>query len=442
MQQSQTIPIPQVDSSIEFSKIIKLLYMFSLILTSLSAYAIGPLPVPWLADIFILFGTLLIGIRIGLYPFDGHLFLSALIFWSIFITTFNSSTDDYAKFMPRTATTPYEIYISLRIVSLFSFCACISLVRWLLQKGNQRLVIRYTVIWGSFVSFFALYIYFAQIFGLPEPDRTRMSTAGGVQRVIFSGIFHRAMGTFREPSHLAQWLVIPFFLSLAQQEDRHSHFHIPLQGIVILLTGSLTGIMGISIGVLGAFFLFRSPGLRKLKILSPFVLYMALGIGVFSTVAYGYVSNANVSIIDIVVERITPISEGGMQESNRFYIYDFTNSTQFPIMGVGFGNSNILLSQYFHSSLIVSFLSLYFNLLYSVGIIGFILAMFFLLTPIAQILISGNTFFENERRVFWILSAYIAWLVMFSVHQEEFSIMFGIIFALLTFETSKSRSIT
>ena len=83
------------------------------------------------------------------------------------------------------------------------------------QRPAVRLrpIVQRTTAVGVLCAAMALYIYVAQLSGLPEPPRTRMGTGGDQQATTFTYAFHRAMGTFQEPGDLASWLVLPLFLS-------------------------------------------------------------------------------------------------------------------------------------------------------------------------------------------------------------------------------------
>ena len=133
--------------------------------------------------------------------------------WAMLVTAASTVSHDYASFMPLGATTPYPVFILLRFFTLLSFVASVYVALWLLQQGCREHVIKAVVTIGCFISVAALYIYAAQIYGLPELPRNRLGTAGGLQAIRFTYDFHRAIGTFREPSLLAAWLIVPLFLA-------------------------------------------------------------------------------------------------------------------------------------------------------------------------------------------------------------------------------------
>lgn len=350
--------------------------------------------------------------------------------WLAIVTILNILSFNYADIMPSGATTNYFLFVALRFFSILSFAAIVSIVFYLSLRGYNNQIKEMVVYLGVMISIWALYIYIAQLLGLPEPLRSRMGTGGGQQDTTFSYYaFHRAMGTFSEPSMLAVWLLLPFFLSFISRKRRM----IPsiIIGAVMLLTGSLIGIVSIILGLIISIVISNPFKTLNLKILFNFIFVLLIGIVIFNLIV-GAFAGVNVSLIDVLADRISPIifEEGGMANSNRDYVFAYFASNPAPFIGYGLGNANIVFSYYLGNNIMTALLSLYFNILYSSGIVGLVLLMVFLLVPLNFKMLWRN----KNPHLFYLLAAYLAWMVSFTVHSEEFTVMFGITYALFIYE--------
>ena len=107
-------------------------------------------------------------------------------------------------------------------------------------------------------------------------------------------------------------------------------------------------------------------------------------------------------------------------------------------IGYGLGNSNLIFTGALNNQVVAAFLNLYVNFFLSAGIGGLFLLCYFLVLPIKKIIFSKKK--KNYSQINWVLSAYMGWLIMFSIHNEEFSLMFGIIFALLVYQIKKLKN--
>jgi hypothetical protein len=403
--------------------------------TALAAYNVGPVPVQWLAQSLVFGTVLLLGLRY-LYPVPGSALFACIFAWALAVTLVNSLLRDYGSLMPQLVTSSYPIFIALRFVALLSFAATVYLVYWLLREGYRDRVVRAVVIIGTATAALALYIYVAQLYGWWEPGRTRQGTGAAEQVTTFTYAFHRAMGTFREPSHLAEWLVVPFFLGFLVS-GRLRHVSMIVIGGALLLTGSLTGIMGAVAG-LGAAMVLTNPFRRgQLKVMLQAVLVGAVAVVVFNLFAAGYYAESK-GLFGVIAERLEPILWGeGMAASNRSYVYTYISDEPLRVVGVGLGHSNIEFSAHHGFSLMGSFVSLYFNYLQAVGVVGLGLMLIYLGFPVVRAV--GLPGKRKNRDLTILLAAYVAWLVMFAVHAEEPGIMFGVAFALLVYETGARR---
>lgn len=402
----------------------------ALALDGLAAYNAGPLPLPWIGKFLVL--ALAIGLlgvsRLPLYPTAALLVL--LVLWSVLSTAVGTLQMDYAQLMPPLATSDYLPFVILRLTNLMAFAAVIFLVWWLCERGYRAHVVRSVVLLGTVLAVIAIYIYIAQITGLPEPFRSRIGTSGEEQPTVFTYAFHRAMGTFREPSHLAEWLVAPLLLSFIYRAtvtvDKL------LMGVALFLTGSLTGLAGFVAGlavVLAAGFMLGHVRWRTVFGLG--VLLLVAGIG-FSIIARDY-GDGGADLFQVVVDRIGPILKYGAEASNRDYIYAYMSELDVTLAGVGLGNANLVLSEYLGSQATASFLSLYFHTASATGLVGLTLLLLLLSVPVIALCVRST-----DASAPWLLGAYFAWLIMFSVNSEELNTLFGVVFALVAYAAHRA----
>jgi hypothetical protein len=404
----------------------------ALVLDGLAAYGVGPLPLPWIGKFLVL--ALAIGLlgvsRLPLYPAATLVVL--VVLWSWLSTAIGTLQRDYAQLMPPLATSGYVLFVILRLTSLMAFAAVVFLVWWLCAHRYRAHVIRAVVLLGAVLAAIAIYIYVAQITGLPEPARTRVGTSGEEQATVFTYAFHRAMGTFREPSHLAEWLAAPLLLSFVSRRSSVSADRL-LMGVALFLTGSLTGLAGFAAGlvvVLSVGFLLGK--IRWRTVFGLGVLLLVAGAG-FSIIARDY-GDDGADLFRVLVDRIGPILEYGTEASNREYIYSYMGEMDLTLCGVGLGNANLVLSEYLGSQATASFLSLYFQSASATGLVGLTLLVLLLSVPVIALFLRRGL--RTDDGAPWLLGAYVAWLVMFSVHSEELNILFGVVFALVAYAAS------
>ncbi|NKE68723.1 hypothetical protein RAMLITH_23150 [Ramlibacter sp. RBP-2] len=405
------------------------LFAVFLALNGLASVSILGIPLPWLG----LAGTVAVASRFLAGPrrlYEGLYFpVSLLLAWALVINLFN--WPEFGRNLPLKANTSYAAYVILRYLTVFSFVASAVIVVRLCRAGHQQRVIQLVVKLGTLVAAYAIYVYLAQLYGLPEVlPRSRMGTGGGEQSTTFTYAFHRAIGSFREPSHLAEWLMVPFVLSFAHNPKQFEP-HKLLMGASILLTGSMTGIMSLLIG-LGVSYvaIFLRPHRPRCSTKMVGRAFGGLALGLL--LVYGVDLALSGLLLDTVEFRTKEIWSGGMIESNRNYVYEYLAETAFPFAGSGLGNANIEFSTATGNDLIASFLSLYLNTLYSLGFFGFGALVFLLGYPLYHV------FRINARShgpsLFVLVWAYAAWLIAFGVHSEELTTMFAIAYALLFFK--------
>lgn len=400
--------------------------------TALGAYALGPFPAQWLVQFFLLGVVALLMLDRGLPAAPGLGLFGVFVAWAAVVTFTRLMLFPYGSWMPPGASAPYPVYLVLRFLALLTFAAAVSLVYWLLRQGHREALMRCIVWTGTVCAAAAIYIYFAQVNGWWEPGRTRMGTSGGEQSTAFAYAFHRAMGTFREPSHLAEWLVLPLFASFGWR-SRGRYVHTGVMSVAMLLTGSLTGILGIVAGLAGALVLsnpFR-PGALKLAVRLGAAL--ALAMVLFGSLAVGRGENP-VDLVEVVADRVIPIMEGGIAQSNRSYTFEYMASRPLPLLGEGVGNANIRFANALSSSITVSFLSLYFNVLASTGVAGLAMVLALLALPVAGL--ARQRRYRKDPELVPLMAAYLGWLVMFTVHSEEMPLVFGVLYGIMAWEAA------
>jgi hypothetical protein len=399
-------------------------------MTALAAYNVGPVPVPWVAQ------TALIGLavllilstnRVRVVPGGSVLF--HFLAWTLFVQVLNAGR--FGAAMPNGATSSHLVFVLLRYLNLCSFVAALYVAYWLLTEGLSQELTSWVVRIGVIASVAAIYIYVAQQYGLPEPARTRMGTDGGIQTVFFG--YRRALGTFREPSHLAEWLLLPFFLSMLEK-GLPARISSMLIGLALLLTVSLGGIASCLAGIVGGFVLNNPLKPRHLKsiIIAGIVLGVILLLAQVTTTG-----GDDRSVYSILNLRTLDLVQGGAEKSNRAYIADLVEKFPPPAMGYGLGNANIFAAGRLGVDMIVSFLSLYINVAYSSGLIGLVLLSLFLVQPILRRGLSA--LWSDSVQPVAILMGYIAYLFVFAAGPEELSIQFAIMTAFLLYNGRDGR---
>jgi hypothetical protein len=410
----------------------------TLVLHALAAYAIGPVPFPWLAQLMAMWMFLWVGFKSGLRIAPGMILFSFFFIYALLVTSYQTIIGEYYRFMPPKATTPYLMYIALRFMTMASFGSLVFVTFWFLVRGWKPQIINLMTNLCLFISLAALYIYIAQIYGLPEPPRTRLGTGGGEQSIKFTYAFHRALGTFREPSHLAEWLVLPLFMSFASRGWK-SYAARGCGVLALLLSGSLTGI-GAILGGMAAGFIFMMPfmSMAVVKTVMRMVIIGAIGVSSFSLFVSSKDSKGT-DLVEVLSKRVEPLKEKGIGQSNRNYVYSYLEHTEILWFGTGMGNSNLQFTQATGLDATASFLNLFVNIELSLGYIGLALFIIFLVTPF--FILFANRGYQFEPDHFMVLASFFGWLIVFFAHSEELSFHFAIIYALLLHAFLQKKSI-
>jgi O-antigen ligase len=357
-----------------------------LITNMLAAYAFGPVPVEWLSRV-IFIGAAALMLLSGALPKVPSFTPLALLFQWALITTIAGYLDHSIELRIPILTTPYPVFIALRFMNLLAPLGCAYLIVASAERYSFHKIANFVIWLGTIAAIYALYVYMAEIYGLPELFRSRLGTGGGAQSTTFSYAFHRALGTFREPSHLAEWLLAPIFTSFAMR-NRIFNVHTLIMMLTMLLTGSLAGIAGLGMGIFAAAVLSNPLRASSWKVIGGLLSVMIFGVLAFAVFAAG--KNIDIyTLFDVLGGRAGEVLfGGGLRASDRGAV--LTAALQQPIsfFGYGFGRANVVLSDIYTKNtidatpFILSYHSLYLHYLFATGVIGLMLLIWFIINPI------------------------------------------------------------
>jgi len=389
---------------------------------TLAAYNILMVPVPWLSYFISTLLLIVFVMRKSLtIAVPNYMFILILyVFFALFVLGKNTVTNQAFE-MPSQATLPYIPFLLVRLFLLVGYIFTVVAVYSMSLLYGTRTIVKILIVALAVIAFSSLYIYISPLFGLWEPSRNRIGTGGQdftTTQITFSYGFYRALGTFREPGHLAAWIVGIFFFTSSISSSKHNTRNLlvaVLAIIVIILSGSLLGFIALATGILvmlitGRFkFSFRS-----------FLYLLALVAGGMAVI---YVFN--IDFVGTLSPRIEALLSYGPSATNRFHVWKYFLEVQPPLLGFGLGNSNIKLSSYLGNSLMSSHLSIFLGSWYSLGYIGVLLVTLYLAFPF----ISVKTWKMARRDA--ILAACMAslasWLVFYSGNNEEFALIHAVI---------------
>ena len=396
-----------------------------LISHALEAYQFLGVPVPWFAYGFAAVGLLLVVLRnkgrLRVPPTTG--LVGLLLVYALLVHFIGVVTGLEVQMPPR-ASLPYPIFVISRFIVMGGFGLVLVFVYNAAQVvGRDKLIA--LVKWLAVgVSLAAIYIYLAQRYGWWEPPRNRLGTGGQdflQQEVTFTYAFHRAIGTFREPSHLARWLVGPLILLGVGLRTVKGGIAFLVSAGVFALTGSVLGLLG----VCAALVVLAATGIWSVRILKRASIATALIVGG----GYGVAVLGDLPIFSVMQERLHTMFAEGIETTNRGYIYEYVRSSAPPLYGYGLGNANLVFSEYRGSILTSSHLSLFINAWFSLGILGVVCTAAIVLRP----LISRRVWrcARKEPAAAALLGGIAAWVVAYIGGEEEFSVMFAVLAGLL-----------
>jgi len=357
-----------------------------LIANTLAAYAFGPVPIEWLSRIIFIGAAGLMLLSGTLPKVPAFTSLTLLFQWAL-ITTVTGYFDHSIALRIPILTTPYPVFIALRFFNLLAPLGCAYLIIAASERYSFHKIANFVIWLGTLAAIYAVYAYVAEIYGLPEIFRSRIGTGGGAQSTTFSYAFHRALGTFREPSHLAEWLLAPLFTSFAMR-NRILNIHTLIMMFAMLLTGSLAGIAGLGMGIFAAAMLGNPLRASSWKVIGGLLAVLVCGVVAFALFAAG--KNIDIfTLFDVLGGRAGEVLfGGGLRESDRGAILSAALQQPVSFFGYGFGRANVYLSNIYTQNtpgatpLILDYHSLYLHYLFATGVIGLGLLFLFILTPI------------------------------------------------------------
>jgi hypothetical protein len=156
---------------------------------ALGAYTLAKVPFPWIGNVLVVCLAILLAVRTRYASLAGLGFLLMLTAWGIVVTIGNCLAEDYSHLMPRLASTSYTVFIGLRFLSLLNFASYLYIIAWLINRGQKRMVVSRILMIATVVAITSLYIYVADVKGLPKPVRNRLSTSGTEQLAEYSSHF-------------------------------------------------------------------------------------------------------------------------------------------------------------------------------------------------------------------------------------------------------------
>ena len=443
------------------------LFSFAILLEGLDAYSIFSIPFSWIG-ISVLVVTFLFNFYSGWRADMARSSpLKLWVFYVIALTIVQALISD--EILPKYASTTFGQYISLRLLKVLAFLIAVWIIHLLNDYLSKDQIITYIAYVGIVISLLSLYSYFSYIFDLPDLPRTRPGSGGWTQPIRRACSVLRNYGTFREPSFLAVWVapIIPLIFYLAQKK-KYWYFLSSIPIVCLVLTRSLTGIMGLILTfIFISFYNFAKTRELNLKLLLPVALVLVASF-LGNNLTYKFpaldpsmcppypsdqcdcliyqddldVAKNSENITSSVFSRFSLIASGGLDAfENTSFLRNYIKENGLTIFGQGMGLSNISLSYaadeatkhvkdgqvvFRNPGQVVSFNNLFANLLMSTGMIGFIWFMYILSSIIRDLLVRKDELSQ------YMMAHLLLILFMFFFQAEELSIFLGVSLGLIT----------
>ena len=443
------------------------LFSLAILLEGLDAYSIFSIPFSWIG-ISVLVATFLFNFYSGWRADMARSSpLKLWVFYVIALTIVQALISD--EILPKYASTTFGQYISLRLLKVLAFLIAVWIIHLLNDYLSKDQIITYIAYVGIVISLLSLYSYFSYIFDLPDLPRTRPGSGGWTQPIRRACSVLRNYGTFREPSFLAVWVapIIPLIFYLAQKK-KYWYFLSSIPIVCLVLTRSLTGIMGLILTfIFISFYNFAKTRELNLKLLLPVALVLVASF-LGNNLTYKFpaldpsmcppypsdqcdcliyqddldVAKNSENITSSVFSRFSLIASGGLDAfENTSFLRNYIKENGLTIFGQGMGLSNISLSYaadeatkhvkdgqvvFRNPGQVVSFNNLFANLLMSTGMIGFIWFMYILSSIIRDLLIRKDELSQ------YLMAHLLLILFMFFFQAEELSIFLGVSLGLIT----------
>lgn len=202
--------------------------IFTLLLISLDAYNIMNIPIQYFGFAILFFtASILVGKKLFIQSPISYIFL--LVFLSPILFTFRISNNFY-----------WLNVNNIRLFNLITFFVVFLFCFTVFNIDKSSNFFNYLEKFILIISLVSLYIYFAQIFDLPEINRNRFGTnliGNPVQATFWPYQHHRLLGTFREPLLFVSFITPLYLLTLKYKKDP-SHIFIITCSLCIGLAGS------------------------------------------------------------------------------------------------------------------------------------------------------------------------------------------------------------
>lgn len=381
-----------------------------LLANAAAAYSFFGVPVPWVAAPLLLFYSLNTG-ALSTKRKLASVVKPLLVFTGLAIVM-TAYTWPASPSMPPLATTTYELFLVLRYATLAIYAlGIVVFYRYTVKWGEFELCNLLTQV-GLLVAGYSLYVYLAQLVGFWEIPRTRMGTGGQdftVQAVKFQYEFHRALGSFREPSHLAEWLIVPAISSLAIKTKRALVSRIVMLAAIVL-SGSLLAVFALA----GAWLTLVLIGLSSTKSTRRTIVGAS---ALVLCVVYIFDAVVGLGYLQVIQDRINDALRLGVEGTNRAYVFHYVVDNPPSLVGYGLGNASLKLTKALGTDLVASHLSLYVHYLYALGIIGVALLVWHFTLPLILAIRHGLTKLTLAGQAF--VAGHVSWLLMYAGHSEE-----------------------
>jgi len=291
--------------------------IFTLFLISLDAYNIMNIPIQYIGFVILFFtASILIGKK--LFFLSTILYIFLLVFLSPILFTFRISNNFY-----------WLNVNNIRLFNLITFFVVFLFCFTVFNIDKSSNFFNYLEKFILIISLVSLYIYFAQIFDLPEFVRNRSGTnliENPVQTTFWPYQNHRLLGTFREPLLFVSFITPLYLLTLKFKKDP-SHIFIITCSLSIGLAGSDLFLFYFSIFIL---IFLLTTGINTLKINHRNSVNRKILLGLALPILFSFVSivecNVNTNSSDC---NLLEIKNDSNQKIYKFDAYE--NLTNFDI---------------------------------------------------------------------------------------------------------------
>ena len=393
---------------LEKKNIRTIFFLIGLFCIYCDSYNFFNIPIPWIG--LMLCTLSCISNKIMLFP--KLLYSIILLIFVLIIITIIKYEDNNAPLG----------FIVLRIINILAFVIILNYFACQNCEDINFLYLEKNLVnIGLFFSSIAILLFLTHMLNLNEINfidflRNRLSTgAGEIYTLKYNYnfddqyIYHRAIGTFREPSLLVNALVLPFFLSIKIKR----YFSMVIIGLSMYLTYSLAMFIAICFGVISSLFVvYKTKLISKNFILPCFILIFLI----FIFFKFGS------EFSNVYLERLAYISEN----NSRDYIYKNLEIILGDYwLGNGIGYGFFKLAEHILGSfeVPVSFLSLPLNIWSSGGIIGLIIIIYLILSHNILTLFNFNSF---NRNLYLLIVPLNIFLILYFSSFEELHIWHAI----------------